>query len=371
MKKNHFRSRKISIFFLLLFSIFLIHFFFRVYQYKDNYLVPFDHNYWEKRYYESQWVVPNSSNTIGDDGLYAYAGYKYVFDGLNPILNSPEVPFLGKYLIGLTILIFNNQNIFGLLTGILALAVFYFFNLNIFKNKTVAFLPVFVFSFDMLFWEQLQANYLDLLYLSFLFLSLTFALKRNYILASIFLGCFAATKFPPTSILLGIAMLVYVILCNSKDIKKLLISFILWPSVYVITYLQFFFQGNNFIDFLKVQNYFINYYATGAKSQNPFMAIEMLMLGRWSTWWAGVMRVGEWHILWPISFVLSLGVVRYIKILRNDPMLMMLIWVGVYCAFLTLTPVAPRYLLLLIPFLYNVSVWVLLRALGGKLLRYF
>lgn len=370
MKKKLLKVGNSKALFVLLVIIFFTHFSFRAYQYKDNYLVGFDFDYWEKRYYESQWVVPNSTNTIGDDGLYAYAGYKYVFDGLNPILNSPEVPFLGKYLIGFTILIFNNQNIFGLLTGVLVLAVFFTFNLNFFKNKVVAFLPVFIFSIDRLFWEQLQANYLDLLYLSFLLLSLNFALKRKYILSSIFIGCFASTKFPPTSVLLMFTIFSYVIIRSKKDIKRFLLSLIFWPSVYVITYLQFFILGNNFIDFLRVQNYFINYYATGAKSGNPFMAIEMLLLGRWSTWWTGVLRVSEWSILWPISFVISLGVIKHFKKIKSEPSLIMIIWIIVYTGFLTLTPVAPRYLLLIIPFLYNVSVWVILRALGGRLLRY-
>lgn len=365
---NKYKKNKKTIIIVLL-IIFSLHFLFRAWQYREGYLVKYDPRYWEKRYYESQWVVPNSKNAIGDDGLYAYAGYKYVFDSLNPILNSAEVPPLGKYLVGYTIFIFGNQNIFGLITGVISLAVLYFLNLNFFKNRIAAFLPVFVFSFDMLFWEQLMANYFDLLYLIFLMLTFIFTVKRKYILASIALGCFAATKFPPIAFIAGLTTISYVLLTVKKDIFKLLLSFTLVPLVFAITYLQFFLQGNNFIDFLKVLKYFLNYYTTGAKSQSYFMIFEMIFLGRWPTWWSGVLKVSEWHILWPISFFIYLFSFKYITAIKREPILIIIVWIMLYTVFLMLVPVAPRYLLLLIPFLYNVSAWILLQSTSRKYLR--
>lgn len=355
----------------LLLLIFSIHLLMRIASYSSGYLVKFDQKYWEMRYNTSQWVIPNSKNSIGDDGLYAYAGYKFVFEGMNPILNSAEVPPLGKYLIGVTIFIFHNQNIFGLITGLIALGLFYLLNLQIFKNKTIAFLPVFLFSFDMVFWEQLQANYLDLLYLSFLLLAFYFTIKQKYLFASIAVGCLAATKFPPTSIFVAICMLAYTFSQNRKDIKKLLLSLIAWPVVFVITFFRFFMLGNGLIAFLKVLKYFLNYYTTGAKSQNHLMVFEMITIGRWPTWWDGVKQISEWNLLWPISFLGSFSSVFFIKKMKKSPISLIVFWVLAYFAFLLVVPVAPRYLLLFIPFLYNIAIWVLSDAIDLKLLRRF
>lgn len=360
-------KRNIRFLFWGLIVIFFIQLVFRIYQYRDNYTVHYNFKYWEKRYYESQWAVPNSTNSIGDDGLYAYAGYKYVYDGLNPILNSAEVPPLGKYLIGYTILVFGNQNVFGIITGILSLSLFYILNLILFKNKFIAFLPVFLFSFDKLFYEQLQANYIDLLYLSFLFLAFIFALKRKYLVSSIFLGCFASTKFPPISIFAAITIASYVFLNNRKDFKKFVLSLVLWPVFFIFTYARFFILGNNFVDFLKVLKYFLNYYSTGAKSQNHLMVLYMIFLGKWPTWWAGVLRVDEWNLLWPVSFLASLFYFKKFKVLVKDPVFITIIWSIIYLCFLLIIPVSPRYLLLLFPFLYNVLAWILLKGTGRKL----
>jgi hypothetical protein len=319
----------------------------------------------------SQWVVPNSKNSIGDDGLYAYAGYKYVFSGMNPILNSAEVPPLGKYLIGLTIAIFKNQNVFGLLTGISSLVAFYFLNTMLFKKKLLSFMPLLIFSLEPLFWEQLQANYLDLLYLSFLMMAFFFTLKKKFFLASFFVGCFAATKFPPTSILVALSMFIFVFVNSRKDLVKLCVSFILWPTVFVLSYLRFFTLGNGPIAFLKVMKYFLHYYQIGVQSQDHLMVFDILFRGRLNTWWgSGVLNVAEWSIFWPLNFCLALFAGIYYRKLIESPFLLIAVWVIFYSAFLIVVPVAPRYLLLLLPFLYNISVWVLSESINTKYLRH-
>ena len=133
--------------FILLILFFLLHLSFRIYLYKESYLSRFDPQYWKQRYEKSQWVTFNSKQPIGDDGLYAYAGWEYVH-GKNPILNSPQVPPLGKYLIGVSEVVFNNQNIFALIVGLVTLFIFYRYNLILFKDKLYAFIPVFLFIIE-------------------------------------------------------------------------------------------------------------------------------------------------------------------------------------------------------------------------------
>lgn len=239
----------------------------------------------------------------------------------------------------------------------------------IFKKKLLAFLPVFIFAIEPLFWEQLQANYLDLLYLSFLFAVLFFSIRKQYIPASLALGCFTATKFPPTSILVALSIFLYILTQNRKDIFKLLFSFILWPAVFVVSYLRFFMLGNGVIEFLKVLKYFIHYYQIGVKSQDHLMVFDMLFRGQWPTWWNGVIPVAEWNIIWPIAIILTvISLFMWRKVIKS-PIMLVLCWIFFYFLFLMVIPVTPRYLLLLMPFLYNVSVWVLSESINTKSFR--
>ena len=55
----------------------------------------YDVSYWKDRFEHSQWQLPLSKRIIGDDGLYAYAGYKLI-SGSDPAVISPEVPPVGN-----------------------------------------------------------------------------------------------------------------------------------------------------------------------------------------------------------------------------------------------------------------------------------
>ena len=67
----------------------------------------FDEAYWKNKYEQSQWKLPLSVRTIGDDGLYLYVGYRLVH-GNDPTSSNAEMPPLGKYLIGISIVLFGN-----------------------------------------------------------------------------------------------------------------------------------------------------------------------------------------------------------------------------------------------------------------------
>lgn len=74
----------------------------------------------------------------------------------------------------------------------------------------------------------------------------------------------------------------------------------------------------------------------------------------------------EWNILWPFSAILPVFFVK----LRNDfiksPIFINIVWIVLYMLFLLVVPVAPRYLLLLIPFLYNVAIWALSKSIDTR-----
>lgn len=348
---------------IVLAILFFFHLIFRIYSYRESYLSRFDSTYWENRYNQSQWMVVNSKNPIGDDGLFAYAAWKYIH-GETPISIVPEYPPLGKYILGVSILLFQNQNIFSLLVGILVLIVFYLFNMDLFsKNKLFAFIPVFLFSLEPIFYQQLRAPYFDLFYLLFLLLTFLFLFRKKYFLSSFFLGAFASIKFPSLVVVVLIAILFYFLV--SKDylsFKKSLISLPLILIVYIASYFRYFWLGNNFIEFLGLQKWIINFYLIGAKGK-LFSVFPLLITGSWNTWWAGIIKVAEWNIFWPIIFFIS--IIALLKILINkefsNKFFFLSLWLLFLFLFLSVIPVWPRYLLLALPFMYNLSVWFLLK----------
>lgn len=350
--------------FIILLIIFLLHFFFRIYTFRENYFSHFDPVYWEQRYNQSQWVVMNSKNPIGDDGLFTYAAWKYIH-GETPASIVPEYPPLGKYILGISILLFKNQNIFALIVGISVLIIFYLLNLGLFqKNKLLAFIPVFLFSFEPLFYEQLKAPYFDLLYLLFLLLTFLFFYKGKYLLSFIFLGCFASIKFP-SLVVVVLAVIIFYLFINKNysSIKKSLIVLPIVIIVYLFNYSRYFWLGNNILDFLGLQKWIINYYLIGAKGK-LFSIFPLLITGNWETWWIGTMRVGEWNIFWTTIFLISAIVLFKLLIEKNfsSKFFFLCLWLLFLLLFLSFIPVWPRYLLLALPFMYNLSIWFLLKS---------
>lgn len=378
---------------IVLLLIFVGNFVFRVYQYRNEYLNRFNPAYWQYRYDSSQWVIPLNCPAIakerpphsehydwcvknhamnkkqillGDDGLYAYEGWQYL-QGKDPTALNPEVPPLGKYLIGISIIIFHNQNIFALLSGIFALIALYFISLFLFKKKIVALIPVTVFSLEPLFYTQIRAPFLDLLNLSFFLMTTLFFLKKNYLISGIFLGLMMATKSSAaTFIMVSSTQIAYLILLSinkivgghspkkkatttfqtiwkviAKEFCWLFVSLLVALVIFTATYIVFFLQGHNVREFLGVQKYIIHFYSIGAKGNitDPW---QILIFGKWQTWFAGVRPIPEWHIGWMALTIFSAiyGILCLVQ-KKIEPLGFLLIWVIVAMAFFGLAPMFP------------------------------
>ncbi|MCX7955575.1 MAG: hypothetical protein N2593_00475, partial [Patescibacteria group bacterium] len=128
------KNKKLIIFFILFFLI--IFNFYRSYNFFNiKYLTnKFNYQKYEKKYFNSQWIIPQSKNPIGDDILYTYVGVKYL-QGTDPSLINPEHPPLGKNLIGLFSLYLKNEYFFSIFSGLFALFSFYLLSQNFLKNK--------------------------------------------------------------------------------------------------------------------------------------------------------------------------------------------------------------------------------------------
>src|SRR3989344_4258098 len=67
-----------------------------IFTHQQYFLRPFDADYFGKLYSESQYVIGERSvGGIGDDGLYAFAGYYYLFDRGDVSAVNFEHPPLG------------------------------------------------------------------------------------------------------------------------------------------------------------------------------------------------------------------------------------------------------------------------------------
>lgn len=386
-------------FFIVLLIIFFLHLGFRVFEYRDEYLSKYDPEYWQKRYELSQWsptegcrnldphVNPETcqwddawyaenknqdeevlkKTALGDDGLYTYVGWQYIH-GADPTLLNAEIPPLGKYLIGLSILIFGNQNIFALISGLFVLVGFFFLNKLIFKDNLFALIPVFLLSFDPLFYTQLRAPFLDLLYLGFLVMTFYFFLKERFILSAVFLGAMIATKASAsTFVIVSATMLLYLFFMkHTEQIKRFVFSLFASIGVFLLTYIVYFVQGHSLMEFAKVQKWIINFYAGGTQG-DPSAPFQMLLLGNWPTWWGEMTRVPEWNLLWPLALLATAYYLyRVFPQRKLYPSVLFAIWVVIYLVFLVFIPTWPRYLLLLLPFMYTLSVWVLMKSRVSK-----
>ena len=298
-------------------------------------------------------------------------GYEYI-TGRDPTTLNAELPPLGKYLIGLSIILFGNQNIFAFLSGIFVLISFFFLNKIIFRDTTIAFLPVFLLSFDPLFYTQLRPPFLDLLYLGFLLLTFIFFLQKRFFVAAIFLGCMMATKSSvSTFVLVSLTMFLYLLYMNhAEQIKKYVISLSFSFGIFLLTYCVYFFKGHNLIEFLGVQKWILSFYGSGAKG-DPSTPFQMLLLGNWPTWWEGTVKVTEWSLLWPIGLIASsYYLYQVVPKRKRYPSILLGIWCVLYLVFLVFIPVWPRYLLLLLPFMYTLCTWVITKNYHFLRLRF-
>jgi hypothetical protein len=114
-----------------------------------------------------------------------------------------------------------------------------------------------------------------------------------------------------------------------------------------------------------VQKYIYSFYRSGAKGVLGAV-FPLLMSGYWFTWFNKDGFIVQWSILWPASAIASIGSSIWLigQKVRKDPLLLLVLWLVFYFAFLTIVPVFPRYLLLALPFMYNLSVWGISKIAG-------
>lgn len=354
-----------------------------IYSQRAIFLENYDVEYWKDRFEHSQWVLPLSKRIIGDDGLFAYIGYDLINGGSITGFDA-EVPPLGKYFIGLSIKVFSNPFYYAIFFGISSLIVFYIISIKVLGSKIKAILPVSILFLDPLFFSQFYKSMLDICQLFFLLLNVFFIIsiagnkklsKKNIYLLSLFagisLGFFSQVKYP---MLLPVLIFIETIFFFIGKFKKEYIVFLgSFCIAFLVSNIKFFLDGNSLIEFLKFQKYVLSFYTKSQLAIHNDAIWSTFFLGKFPTITNGkLISVEEWWVLWTIAGIVVLPTI-IAKLFRKGP----IIWKGfglfILLSFFTYTllPVYPRYLILVLPFIYLFLVHIFYKLFNFKMVNVF
>lgn len=344
-------------------------------QQKDKY---FSSNYWERfpslknAYYNSIYANKKGS-WFPDETIYAFNGGALI-RGENPILISPEVPPTGKYLIGFSALVFNNENIICMLSSLVSLIILFLLGKQIFSSTFVALLPPTLLSSEPIFLNQLiYTPLLDIIQLMFLllsFYSFNKALKSKkhilalFLLTNLFFGLFISTKFFGLGITVVLAFFIVLLLNNNK--KRLKLFIITLPfSVFVllVSYIRVLILGYPINKFLGIQKWVFLY--NQGHLHMPFSIWPLLFLNKWYVWWGNdkILSDPQWRITWPIIGALTIAaILLYLlrKIPKKKEVEVLMAWAFFYFLVLSFADTSARYFVILIPVMYLIAVFTVL-----------
>lgn len=339
---------------------------------KDKY---FSTDYWqrfpalEKTYLSSQYVNKHPLGWVPDEVIQAYSGGAFI-RGMNPIYVLPDTPPLGKYLIGLSTLFFNNENTIILIFSVLSLVLMYILSNQIFKSNLLAIIPSFLLSFEPIFKNQIvYAPLLDIFQLvfllcAFIFFNKAINSKKSWLyllIANVFVGLFISTKFFITGVIIEAAF--YLVLLIRKDWRKILELSLTVPVAAIIlllSYVRVLVLGYPFLKFLGIQKWVFLYH----RSQLilPFSIWPLMSFNKWYVWYGSkpVISDPQWLVTWPIVTLTTiitaiLGVLKKIKL--NENVWVLISWSLLYFGFFSFGQISSRYFVILMPILYIVCVY--------------
>ncbi len=337
----------------------------------------FKFDYWQRysnlkfTYENSQYVKKTSSSWVPDEFVNAYAGGAVV-KGLSPILVIADQPPLGKYLIGLSGLLFNNENIIILFCGSVSLFFLYLLGKQIYNNTLLALLPPALLSFEPLFINQFQfIPLLDIIQLSFLLPAFYFfnkAIKQSrhqqiffFSLAGLFLGAFISTKFFITGLtVVGAYLLVLTRRKNLRLFLKFLPALFLAFLVLFFSYTKVFLDGEGLRRFFGIQKWILLYHQS--QLILPFSIWPLILFNQWHVWWGNipVLSDPQWQFTWPLTLLTSLFTIALYflgKIRLKIEFEVLAAWVVFYILFFSFGQITARYLVIYLPILYLITIF--------------
>ncbi|HCS78152.1 TPA: hypothetical protein DIV55_00225 [Patescibacteria group bacterium] len=334
---------------------------------RSFYTRPFDYVSLGETYASSQYTTGSGSKGIGDDGLYAFAGYYYITGGDPSQVNFENPPF-GKYLIGLSVLVFGNENSIYVIYAALVLWGTYLLAKSVFKSKSLAVLAVsllgllhlFIIQFVPTSPTQYSITLLDLPLTMFFLWGVWFFLRTpaswcSYLISSLLFGLAFITKFFPALLILLPVLLGYQFFYRRKDLIKYGITLLLVPFIYLVSYLVYFYYHASLVEFIEFQKYIISW-----RLGNPIVMgniFRTIFTGSYQNWWDGGLTIDhEWTRELPVLFILALIGGMYAIKTNNHKLQLLLALSLVFITYLTVGSVGvARYLLVVTPFLTILS----------------
>ena len=339
------------------------------------YLTPYNYSYTRDLYDHSQWSIKNAVRIIDDNREYQVAAYDIVRNKELFRIN-PEVPPFGKYLIALSIVIFNNPVVISYFLYMISVLLFYLLSKQVLKGKYYPIIATLIFLSEPLIFSQSSLSMLDLPLLVTLLIhvnlilflirnsSLTVIKGLTYsVMAGISLGLFLGVKIG----LFGIVPITIdlIFLLKKRQILNIVILFTTVGLTYTLLYLPYFLQGHTILEFLKTQKWMIHFYAISKVKPIIGMDIVSILTGFWKSFTGGpFMHVDEWTILWPI-YLFSLFFIVYqklkkkIKITKEQNYI--ILCSVLYLILLFIIPFWVRYLVIVLPFLILTFVYLMPR----------
>jgi predicted membrane-bound dolichyl-phosphate-mannose-protein mannosyltransferase len=237
-----------------------------IFGHKNYFLRSFDPAYFSDLYSKSQYVLgPASKGGIGDDGLYAFAGYYYFFQRGDVTDVNFEHPPIGKYLIGLSIFLFRNENIINIIYFLVLLYLIYKIGQRTLKSNLLAMISPLILSFDPLFSDHLLRSQLDLPFSLFFITAIYYFLfslrKEKFLYLSFFFwGIAFSTRFFPLLIIIYFFLIVIVFIQKRSAISALIKASLFIPFVYLFSHLSFFFYHPSLIEFIRHKKWMISWF---------------------------------------------------------------------------------------------------------------
>jgi len=333
-------------------------------------------------YETSQYVSKHPKGWIPDEIVNAYAGGAYV-RGVSPIFIGADTPPLGRYFIGLSAVLFENENTANLLFAIGSLILIYAVARKVCKTTIASLIPVVFFSTEPIFKNQLiYTPLLDIIQLFFLLsffyiFILAFENKKRQIryfaIASLLLGAFISVKFFATGItLVAASVSLLLIYKRFRAAVSYVFTLILSIGVLLLSYVNTLFTGTGISNYLGIQKWVFLYH----KSQLilPFSIWSLLLLNKWYVWWGDkpVIADNQWQITWPIITIgaILIGIFILIKRLPRSPLVeLLLLWSGFYLLFFSFGQITSRYLVILLPIFYIINAYGVENVITAMLKR--
>lgn len=314
------------------------------------------------KYANSQYVLGESGEKIDDATLYLYAGMAYV-RGEDPTTINFEHPPLGKYLFGLSWLLFNNPLTLNIAVFLAILLVFWQLLLQLKASLWWQLGGIALLSYTI--GGYLSAPLLDL---PMLFLTLTFMLvlfKKSetgwkYALVGLSLGALAATKYPIPTIAIYLLPLGYW-LWQKKAWRFVPLIVLVAGGVYLLSYWSYFANGHSLMDLLNFEKYRLSWW-TGDRPLRWWLIWQMLFIGTFETWWGeGWLSDSAWNSSMPVLFLGSLYAAWQLckkgwKKLSSPAVVLLLFSFGMMGAYTIGSGYLARYLFIVYPFWYSICM---------------